>query len=342
MKRCWIFLLLLVPGMAFSAICKTVGSDGVASFINVPGTECPAGSMRMDYPEASSASEEIRAVETGVSGRQVAFSGYRSIEITRPEQDATVRERSIAVSIALQPPLQANHFVTVYLDGKAHRGRYGVSQVLVAGLERGVHKLRADVIDSSGKVLIASETVTFTVQLTALESTIRVDPITGDNFIDADEASGPVVITGTYTGSGERPRIVLRSDHSGWRSRPVRVREDGTWKIRVRGRRLVSEPSLEAVAWVVSDGSDPSSKARRGKDYIAEARQAVRYSVAAGVYRGFDKASDYGSDSDAGKAYDPSGDGISTTPGENNPAFGAPYTPVPTTPGKTNPAFSPN
>jgi hypothetical protein len=327
MKRIFIFALLLLPGMAFAVVCKTVGTDGVVSFTNVPGSECPPGATATEYAAPAPAAERIRAVETGISGRELNAERYRAIRITEPAEGGTVRSTggTFMVKVELQPRLQSGHFITVYLDGRAYRGRYGSSDVELTGLERGSHQLRAEVSDSKGRVLITSETVTFTAQ--QIRPQVVVDPITSDDYLDTTEAGTEVTVTGRLTGTltgtaTDRPEIRLRFPVSGWISPPAQLNEDGTWEVKVPGELLAAEASFEAVARITPDPAKPEAS--------FEYKTTSTHSVDPRAFKGFYGAkpdANYSADPKAGEAYTPSGGGISTTPGQTNPAFTPNYRP---------------
>lgn len=184
MGRIILFALLLLPSLAQAVICKTIGEDGVASFTDVPASECPQGSRIPDYTRSAPQAERASAVDTGVRARQVEFAGYESIRIVSPEDGGTVRSNDgrVPIAVGLEPGLQQSHFITAYLDGKAFRGRYGSSQITLTGVDRGTHELYVKVSDSKGKTLVKSDTISFT----ALRFTpgITVNPISGDDTID--------------------------------------------------------------------------------------------------------------------------------------------------------------
>lgn len=354
MKRMWIFLLLFLPGMAFSAICKTVGPDGVASFINVPGGECPAGSTLMDYPVTSTTGERIRAVETGVSGRQIPFAGYRSVEITSPEDGGTVRsnEGRVRVTVALDPRMQSAHFITAYLNGRANQSRYGISFIDFAGVDRGEHKLYVTVKDSSGRVVAKSDEITFTLQ--RYKSNLVVNPITGDDRVTTRDPD-KVLVRGLFTGAGDAG-IYLRFPVIGLISKTVPVGEtkqakytiktsDGreqlvtetyNWEIEVPRDLLAEASSFEAIAKTIPDPSRP--------EIAFETKTTSTHSVDPDLFAGFagdpdDRRSDYIAGrnffaADRKTEYRPS----PSSPGATNPVFG---TGTMTTPGRLNPAFNP-
>ncbi len=98
MNTKFLFVLLLLPGLAHAVVCKTVGEDGVASFTDVPAAECPQGSRIPEYSRPEPVVERAGSVNTGVSARQVDFAGYDQVTpITlHPAPPTTVARHSRA------------------------------------------------------------------------------------------------------------------------------------------------------------------------------------------------------------------------------------------------------
>jgi len=365
-----LFALLLLPGLAHAVVCKTVGPDGVASFTDVPAAECPQGSRTPDYSRPAPVAEQAGSVDTGVSARQVKFAGYESIEIVSPEADGTVQHNSgnIQVSVKLDPGLQQSHFMTAYLDGKAFRGRYGSSQITLTGVDRGTHKLYVKVSDTKGKTLIKSDTISFTVR--QVPPKLIVNPITGDDYVDNYDPRW-VKILGCYECTDskryedrdnkrdKRRRVKLIPSAwvslwfpaRGWESRPVGVfpeaktveyminTKDGpktvvetfNWVVRVPRDFLATEASFEARVRIYTTEEYPAAAPLPGEVPLKEFKTTSTHSVDPSLFKAFYNPApnaDYGSEFG----------GISTTPGETNPAFPGVST---TPPGQTNPAFKP-
>ncbi len=354
MNRALLFALLLLPGLAQAAICKTVGPDGVVSFSNVPGSECPQGTMVPGYEQPAAPAERASAVETGVRARQVKFTGYESIRIESPEDGATIRsnEGRVPVVVALEPGIQPSHFITAYVDGRAYKGRYGGSEIILTGVDRGTHKLYVTVRDSKGKTLIKSSEISFTLHKVSQE--LVVNPITGDDYVRRpdyyDGNNGDTVtIRGIYTGRsvggiflrfpvrqavtdavpvGSEQTIkywIITAD-----GRREQVIENFNWEVEVPREWLETEASFEAVAII-----SPQN----------ELKTTSTHSVAPELWKPLPP--DY--TTTPGQT-NPAYPGIIDTPGQTNPAFpGVPTTPgqtnpafpgIPTTPGQTNPAFT--
>jgi hypothetical protein len=349
-----LFALLLLPGLAQAVICKTVGPDGVTSFSDVPAAECPQGSAIPDQSQPKPLAEQAGSVSSGgITGRQIPFTGYESINIQSPTDGGTVRSNdgSVPVLVELDPGLLQNHFITAYVDGKAFRGRYGSSVIELTRVDRGIHKLRVKVSDSSGKTLVESGVITFTLQ--KVGSSLTVNPITGDNYVDQHDPA-LVKIRGLYKGPDEEDTLVsLWFPVRGKETRSVRVTETKTeestvvtmdgrqmqvneiynWEIRVPRRYLETDASFEARARLARATGDKVNlledrRLRPSEDAggSIKARMTSTHSVAPGLSSGY-------------RAYEPSSDGpdYSLPPADYTPQTGGSSA----APG-TNPAFKPN
>ena len=302
-----LFVLLLLPGLAHAVVCKTVGEDGVASFTDVPAAECPQGSRIPEYSRPAPVVERAGSVNTGVSARQVEFAGYESIKIVSPEDGGTVRsnEGRVPVIVELDPGLQQSHFFTAYLDGKAYRGRYGSSEIELTNVDRGTHTLRVKVSDSRGRTLIESRMVSFTLHKKGIETeaTIIIDPVTGDDFISEEEAKGWVPITGKVASKVDKVTIVFAASKKEY---PARIGDDG-WSTSVPGSLL----AVEAAFAVTASDERSGFKATKAKG-VSVQRRGGQFNP------------NYSPEQ---PDYNPPKGGISTTPGQTNPAFTPKYTP---------------
>jgi len=173
MRQILMMPLLLLPGLAQAVICKTVDADGVVSYTDVPVEECRTPVKLPDYSRYTPRPIERPASpppDEPSAASEPAFAGYQSIQFVEPAAEGTVRsnEGKVPVSIALEPPLQAGHLVRLYVDGEAVRGSFSGVDIELSGIERGTHRLRADVVDASGKKLIGSSDVSFTLRQVGL------------------------------------------------------------------------------------------------------------------------------------------------------------------------------
>jgi len=163
-------MLLVLPSVALAVVCKTVGEDGVASYTDVPASECPKEIRIRGYSRPGGQTQSVNAISID---QKATFAGYRSIEIVSPENNGIVRSnnRKVPVEVKLKPGLKHNHFITIYLDHKVFRGRYGSSNIELTKVDPGTHQLRATVTDTRGKTVVESRESSFTL---LLQSRVRV------------------------------------------------------------------------------------------------------------------------------------------------------------------------
>lgn len=102
-------------------------------------------------------------------------SPYRLLDIASPAQEEVLWniEGQLRVSLQLQPALQPGHELRLYLDGQQQDIPPGSTSVQLSEVFRGVHTLRAEVVDEQGTVLIASPTRTFVVRQTSIANPQR-------------------------------------------------------------------------------------------------------------------------------------------------------------------------
>jgi hypothetical protein len=172
MKHAILSLLLLLPAMAHAVICKTVQPDGTVSYADVPAAECEQPVDLPDYsryaPRPIQEQQWTRNSPGG--GSLVRTERYTSMAIVQPEPGGTVRSNqgNVSVTIALQPALQQNHKVMLYLDGAPVGNGFGGTTIEINGVRRGSHSLRAAVVDPSGQRLIEAPAVRFFMRQTSL------------------------------------------------------------------------------------------------------------------------------------------------------------------------------
>jgi hypothetical protein len=171
MSRRALLALIFVPGMAHAVICKTVDSEGVVSYRDVPAATCPDPVKLPEYSTFEALPVPAsKAISKEGSGKDARFERYESAKIVQPEAEGVVRsnEGKVSVSIALEPPFQKGHRIKLYIDGRAVPGSFDGPAIELSGIERGTHSIHATVSDGSGKLLIKSRTSSFTLRQTGL------------------------------------------------------------------------------------------------------------------------------------------------------------------------------
>ena len=100
---------------------------------------------------------------------------YQALEITSPAQEEVLWniEGQLRVSLQVTPALQPGHGLRLYLDGTLQELPAGSTEAQLKDVFRGVHTLRAEVVDESGQVLLAGQPTTFAVRQTSLANPSR-------------------------------------------------------------------------------------------------------------------------------------------------------------------------
>jgi hypothetical protein len=91
---------------------------------------------------------------------------YESLSVTAPEPDAVFtpdKASSVQVSLTLEPALNAQHKIALYLDGAVHTiGKQ--RNFTLTSLPRGTHTVYAAILDEKNRKLISSDSVSFHIQ----------------------------------------------------------------------------------------------------------------------------------------------------------------------------------
>ena len=162
-----ILLVGIAPTLQ-AAIYKTVDKEGNVLYTDVPPKQSSAP-MDVDrgntYIAAEAAADDATQFEAlaETGDQQRAATSYSELSITAPSHDQAVRENAgnLAVTVASLPALDAalGHQVQILLDGQ--KAATGGARVSLTNIDRGTHSLTAQIIDTSGEVLISSAPVTF-------------------------------------------------------------------------------------------------------------------------------------------------------------------------------------
>lgn len=159
-------IALLATVSVFAQAYRWVDDEGVTHYSDRP----QEGAERVELSEYSKntgtrlyhSSAPARASDQQAASDE-PFS-YESLAITSPGPEETLWniEGTLNVTLALSPGLQSGHQVRVY-----HNGQPQIVSGTSFQLEevyRGVHNIQAEVIDSTGRLMIRSQTNRFYVQ----------------------------------------------------------------------------------------------------------------------------------------------------------------------------------
>ena len=166
-----LLLLAALPAVA-AEVYRWVDADGQTHYSDQwrPGAE----KIRIQEPAVFSAPQPA-ASKAAAKSAPAAVKGYESLEIASPAQEEVLWniEGQLRVSVRLTPSLQPGHGLRLYLDGTAQEVPEGSTEALLKDVFRGTHTLKAEVVNQSGTVLIASQPTTFAVRQTSIANPSR-------------------------------------------------------------------------------------------------------------------------------------------------------------------------
>lgn len=172
--------ILLAAGAAATTTYRWVDKNGVVHYSDRPAP----GAEKVEVQEAQTfeaprSSTPARPTTQRNSASPTIPLGYDKIDLWKPENDETLQNigSSLDVRLRLEPELQAGHAIWLYLDSKRIDGLPQAGESFsVPNVFRGTHTLHAIVADREGKPMARSETVTFHVQQSSLNSPQRQPP----------------------------------------------------------------------------------------------------------------------------------------------------------------------
>lgn len=169
MTRSLLALLCLLPLLAGADIYKSTDAEGNVVFSDTPS---PGAKKIILSPAPVYNVPAPASPAHAPSSKATANAYYTLLRIVRPAPGETVRDNSgaVDVSVALTPPLnvQAGHKLIVALDGNELTQQENATQIKLSNLDRGVHTLKATVLDASGQAQISSQSLTFYVKRESL------------------------------------------------------------------------------------------------------------------------------------------------------------------------------
>lgn len=157
--------LALCATSAGAAPYKWVDKDGKVHYSDQP----PPGGVKAEKVELKPLTEvTIEPAPPSTSSAPTSAPAaadqvsYRSLTITNPQDQATIREASagVSISVKLEPPLVGDDKLELTLDGN-------VVTENIPFIERGEHRIGARVIGADGSERIAAPTVTIYVHQTS-------------------------------------------------------------------------------------------------------------------------------------------------------------------------------
>jgi len=155
---------ILLAAAASATTYKWVDRNGVTHYSDrpEPGAQVvelqPAQSFEAAAPSTPGARATVRAPQA------TAAVQYDKLDLWKPSNDEVFVNtgNTVPVRLRLEPELQEDHAIWLYLDGKRVDGQPDNAESFeLTDVVRGTHTVSAVVTDLSGKPVISSQTVTF-------------------------------------------------------------------------------------------------------------------------------------------------------------------------------------
>ena len=182
MRKCLILFFALTVGAVHAAPAwRWVDANGQVHYSDtpVPGAKQVELSGAQTFgsthrqPSATADKSAAPAKTTGPA------QSYRTFNIVSPMQQETLWNVGtvVNVQVELDPPLQPNHLLDVYVDGARRNLNSAGTSLSLEGMYRGVHTIQAVVVDQSGAEVIRSLATTFMVQQTSIQNPNNDSPV---------------------------------------------------------------------------------------------------------------------------------------------------------------------
>ena len=178
--------MLVTASDAQARIYKTVDEDGNVVFTDVPpkdsskSIEIEVGNIYHTPQPTKIAPSQQGAEESAASddpaGDEIEepVVEYSTLQIVKPGEDEPVRENAgnLNVVVSISPALKANHSVQILLDGTVFATDFSTN-IQLTNVDRGTHVLTAQIIDSTGTVIMSSSPTSFHMQRISVNSPSR-------------------------------------------------------------------------------------------------------------------------------------------------------------------------
>ncbi len=165
--RYLLILLALYSGLTIAAdVYKTVDENGNVIFSDKPSSDAERIHIKeIQTIDSGGVPESTESAPEGESAATDEFGGYYKLQILEPKNDSSFQENSgsLNVSVEVEPAFSPDlgHKLVLNMDGKPVTTS-STTQMSVSNVDRGTHTIFVTAVDESGKELIQSDSVTFT------------------------------------------------------------------------------------------------------------------------------------------------------------------------------------
>jgi len=121
---------------------------------------------------AARSQQQAAAAPAPSAAAQSPSASYRTFTIVSPAQQETLWNigTMLNVQLAIEPGLQPNHRLDLFIDGERRNLNSTSSQMSVPDVVRGVHTMEAVIVDQRGTEVLRSLATTFMVQQTSIQN----------------------------------------------------------------------------------------------------------------------------------------------------------------------------
>lgn len=161
-------ITFLTINPSYAEIYKWIDNQGVVHFSDEPHPGAETVTLP-PMPTSSPPASTTQSTDKTVTGATATTDGdheYKSVEISQPKNDSTLRNNQgyVSIIVNIEPDLQTGDKLQLLFDGRA-LGKAQTGKVFTLNnVNRGAHTLVAQIIDADGDVLNTSEQVTFYMQ----------------------------------------------------------------------------------------------------------------------------------------------------------------------------------
>lgn len=168
---------MLITCSVQAEIFKSQNDKGEWVYTDIPSPDAE----RIKLPPLSTYSPPpIKSSHSAATPAEESAAIYQTMVFIEPQDDVTIRdnEGKLKVMVGLDPALkiEEGHKIQYYLDGSPYGDAIASSQVTVKKVDRGEHRLGAQVLGAGGELLLKAEPVTFHLHRQSVNQPNRATP----------------------------------------------------------------------------------------------------------------------------------------------------------------------
>lgn len=158
------FILLVLSQCCFADVYQQVDQNG-----NTTYSDSPMGNSKIINDNGNNTS----TVETSKNASLIVLENirkpYTQLSITSPTDQQTFQnERDIIVQVKVEPDLQKDDKLQLYVDGAPYGDALSSTQLPLTQLDRGEHTIKVVIIGQNKAILKSSATITVYIQYARL------------------------------------------------------------------------------------------------------------------------------------------------------------------------------